>query len=125
VWDVPDDLVVPDVLGRTMFRVVQEALTNVHKHARGAATRVHVRAVPGHRLDVEVANRRPVGTDIEPLLPGTGAGLAGITERVRLAGGAVWAGPTDDGFLLRATIPWPAPAVAPTMTQFPSLEARP
>lgn len=121
-WRVPSSVQVPDTLSRTMFRVVQEGLTNVHKHARGATTRVSVVAVPGHRLEVEVINRLPVGSDLEPLLPGTGTGLAGLTERVRLAGGQLQAGPADGDFEVRATIPWPVaapPQTPPTPTTSP------
>jgi signal transduction histidine kinase len=107
-WQVPDGVPVPELLGRTAFRVVQEALTNVHKHAHGVNAGVMVRGRPGERLDIEVANRRPVGTDVEPLLPGTGTGLEGLAERVRLAGGQVHAGPTRDGFVVRAWLPWVA-----------------
>lgn len=107
-WDVPD-APVPDQLGRTVYRVVQEALTNVHKHAHGVSAAVLVRGRPGGRIDIEVANPRPVGSTVEPLLPGTGTGLDGLAERVRLAGGQVQAGPTPDGFRVRAWLPWPAP----------------
>jgi signal transduction histidine kinase len=107
-WDVPD-APVPDQLGRTVYRVVQEALTNVHKHAHGVSAAVLVRGRPGGRIDIEVANPRPVGSSVEPLLPGTGTGLDGLAERVRLAGGQVQAGPTPDGFRVRAWLPWPLP----------------
>ncbi len=107
-WQVPDGVPVPELLGRTAFRVVQEALTNVHKHAHGVSATVMVRGRPGERLDIEVANLRPVGTDVEPLLPGTGTGLEGLAERVRLAGGKVHAGPSRDGFVVRAWLPWTA-----------------
>ncbi len=107
-WHVPDGVPVPELLGRTAFRVVQEALTNVHKHAHGVSATVMVRGRPGERLDIEVANLRPVGTDVEPLLPGTGTGLEGLAERVRLAGGQVHAGPSRDGFVVRAWLPWTA-----------------
>lgn len=105
-WDVPDGAPVPELLGRTAFRVLQEALTNVHKHAHGASATVLVRGRPGERLDIEVTNPQLVGTAVEPLLPGTGAGLDGLAERVRLAGGQVEAGPTPTGFRVRAWLPW-------------------
>ena len=75
----------PAVAGRTAYRVVQEALTNVHKHARGAASLVRVAGAAGRGLDVEVTNRPPVSA--ESLLPGSGLGLVGLAEGVRLAGG--------------------------------------
>jgi signal transduction histidine kinase len=112
-WDVPDDVPAPELLGRTAFRVIQEALTNVHKHARGASATVLVRGRPGERLDIEVTNPRPVGTSVEPLLPGTGTGLDGLAERVRLSGGQVQAGPTPSGFRVRAWLPWVQDRTAP------------
>lgn len=108
---VGGDLDVPEVVGRTAYRVVQEALTNVHKHARGAATRVHVGGKEGAAVVVEVRNARPVGGD--SLLPGAGAGLVGLRERVELLGGEFASGPTPDGgWLVKASIPWPVNAAA-------------
>ena len=88
----------PNTLGRTIFRVVQESLTNVHKHARGAATDIVISpgvadGVPG--VGVSVSNQRPVAAG--SLLPGSGAGLIGLRERVELVGGTLSAGPTSDG----------------------------
>ena len=109
VW-VPADLVgVPDAVGRTVYRVVQEALTNVHKHARGAATTVTVTGRPGAELLVEVANVAPVGRALTEPLPGAGMGLVGLRERVSLAGGQLAAGTwPGGGWLVRASFPWPA-----------------
>lgn len=94
--DVPD---LPDAVARTAYRVVQEALTNVHKHARSAATTVAVLAA--HRRDegdgvtVDVTNQRPVAATA--LLPGSGSGLVGLRERVELMGGSLDFGPCPDG----------------------------
>lgn len=100
----------PEQVARTAYRVIQEGLTNVHKHARGASTVVRLAGAPGSRLLAEVRNVRPVAA--ETLLPGAGAGLVGLRERVGLVGGELTAGPGDDGgWLLRATLPWPADAV--------------
>lgn len=121
-WDVPE-APVPDQLGRTVYRVVQESLTNVHKHAHGVSASVLVRGRPGGRIDIEVTNPRPVGSGLEPLLPGTGTGLDGLAERVRLAGGQVQAGPTPEGFRVRAWLPWHAPGASvrtPTPTPTPT-----
>ena len=96
-----------DLAGRTAYRVVQEALTNVHKHARGAATCVRVAGGPGRGLSVEVTNRPPVSPD--SLLPGSGLGLVGLAERVTLAGGVLDCGPRPDGgWHVTARMPWPA-----------------
>ena len=50
---------VPDLVGRTAYRVVQEALTNARKHAPGAEVRVRLSGAPGRGLAVEVQNEPP------------------------------------------------------------------
>ena len=96
----------PEVTGRTVYRVVQEALTNVHKHARDAVTTVRLTGAPGDGLVIEVVNVRPVS--VESLMPGAGVGLVGLRERVELAGGTLDAGPAPDGgWQVRAWFPWP------------------
>jgi signal transduction histidine kinase len=88
---------------RTAYRVVQEGLTNVAKHAGPVPTTVLLRHLP-HELVVTVENaapQRPVES-----LPGSGLGLVGLSERVALAGGAVDARPRlDGGFRLTARFP--------------------
>ncbi|WP_329483773.1 histidine kinase [Kribbella sp. NBC_01484] len=100
---LPDD--VPTSLGRTIYRVVQESLTNVHKHARGASTEVQVHGAPGEGVTVRVTNVRPVAAG--SLLPGAGAGLVGLRERVQLVGGRLTTGPTaEGGWRVEAWLPW-------------------
>lgn len=114
--NVTSDLALPDEVpvsvGRTVYRIVQESLTNVHKHARGAATEVLVHGVPGSGVTVRVTNVRPVAA--EALLPGAGAGLVGLRERVTLSEGQLSAGPTPEGgWRVEAWLPWsdgPPPA---------------
>src|SRR5215211_4986826 len=101
---LPDD--VPVSIGRTVYRVVQESLTNVHKHARGASTEVVVYGVSGEGVAARVTNVRPVAAG--SLLPGAGAGLVGLRERVQLAGGRLTTGPTPEGgWHVEAWLPWP------------------
>lgn len=90
------------------YRVVQEALTNVYKHAPGAHATVRI---SGDRaLIVRVHNT--AGPAIRTGPGGTGQGLTGMQERVARTGGSLLARPTDDGgFLVEATIPLsPAPS---------------
>ncbi len=102
----PELAVLDGVTGRTVYRVVQEGLTNVHKHARDAATYVGLWGSPGTRLWVSVANVRPVAASL--LVPGSGVGLLGLRERVMLAGGMLEAGPDGrGGFQVNASFPWP------------------
>jgi signal transduction histidine kinase len=108
----PEDAVLPGGLGRTAYRVVQEGLTNARKHAPGRPVRVLLAGKPGGRLVVELAN--PVGP-ADPVINGSGTGLIGLTERVRLAGGEIDSRVSADGeFVLRAWLPWPAEASAVT-----------
>jgi signal transduction histidine kinase len=110
-YRVPDVAAVPAVTGRTVYRVVQEALTNVRKHAGGTTACVRVAAEPGTGIEVEVTNPAPVGVERDAPLPGSGTGLIGLIERVGLAGGTLEHGWTADGeFRLRAWLPWPRPA---------------
>jgi len=107
--NITSDLVLPDEVplsvGRTVYRIVQESLTNVHKHARGATTEVLVNAAPGAGVMVRVTNVRPVAAGT--LLPGAGAGLVGLRERVDLSGGRLAVGPTPDGgWRVEAWLPW-------------------
>jgi signal transduction histidine kinase len=104
---------VPDLTGRTAYRVVQEALTNARKHATGTEVRVHLTGSAGTGLRVEVRNDAPPptpGLAAGPVPePGAGQGLAGLAERVALASGRLEHGPTaDGGWCLTAWLPWPA-----------------
>ncbi|MBG6068610.1 sensor histidine kinase [Micromonospora ureilytica] len=91
----------PATLGRTAYRVVREALTNVRKHAADAETTVCLRYLPDG-LEVLVRNGPSEGGST---LPGAGQGLLGLRERVELLGGRLEATPVDGGFLVRALIP--------------------
>ncbi|MEV4545117.1 sensor histidine kinase [Micromonospora echinaurantiaca] len=99
----------PAAVGRSVYRIVQEGLTNARKHAAGAAVTVDVAGAPGDGLTVEIRNRWPVGGVTDPEIPGAGTGLVGIAERVHLAGGRLEYGRDDTGdFRLAAWLPWPA-----------------
>ena len=101
----------PATVERTAYRLVQEALTNVHKHAGNAPTEVGV-GYGRDCLEVAVRNAAPAdGPRPGPALPGGGHGLVGLRERVTLLGGTFEAGPRlDGGFEVRASIPAEAPA---------------
>ncbi|MFB7654879.1 MULTISPECIES: sensor histidine kinase [unclassified Streptomyces] len=89
----------------TAFRVVQEALTNVHKHAAGAKTYVRL----AHRVSeiaMQVENEPPPEAAASARLPSGGNGLVGMKERVAALGGVFVSGPTDaGGFRVSAVIP--------------------
>ncbi|WP_049566342.1 sensor histidine kinase [Nonomuraea sp. SBT364] len=102
----------PDGLGRNVYRIVQEALTNARKHAGGAPATVTVTGAPGRGLSAEVRNA--LGARHAARIPGAGAGLIGLAERAGLAGGRLEHGPTPDGeFLVRAWLPWPETGEGP------------
>ncbi|TMR07532.1 histidine kinase [Actinomadura soli] len=101
--NVPDPDRVPSRVGRHAYRIVQEGLTNARKHAPGAAVRVTLDA--GKDLDIEVVNAVPPGPSALAM-PGAGAGLVGLAERVALLGGTLEHGRTGDGrFRLHARLP--------------------
>jgi signal transduction histidine kinase len=95
---------VPEPVERAAYRTVQEALTNIRKHAPGARARVRVRCAAG--LHVEVHNTAPGRLPARPALPGGGHGLVGLRERALLLGGDFHAAPAPDGgFTVRAVFP--------------------
>ncbi|RFS85231.1 sensor histidine kinase [Actinomadura spongiicola] len=101
-----DERPMPVAVGRTVYRLIQEALTNVHKHAGSADTRVGLDLLP-EAIEVEIANDRPTaGPDHR--LPSGGNGLVGLRERVTALGGSFEAGPSGGGYAVRARIPLPA-----------------
>jgi signal transduction histidine kinase len=92
---------VPHALGLNGYRIIQEALTNVVKHA--GPTRVDVRVECGDReLLIEVCNQ---GTGRRPQRLGGGAGLIGMRERVTVFGGSLEYGEHDGGFRVAARLP--------------------
>jgi signal transduction histidine kinase len=105
--DLPGPAQASETAGRTVYRVIQEGLTNARKHAPGAPVEVTV-TTDGETVMAEVISRRPTVTaGPVPAAPaGPGAGLIGLAERVALAGGRLEHGPNAIGdFTLRATIP--------------------
>ncbi len=86
------------------YRIVQEALTNVLKHAAGAPTRVVVRWADG-ALELEILDRGPrTGAGERDAV--AGRGLAGMRERAGMYGGSLDARPRPDGgYEVRARIP--------------------
>ncbi|QBI56376.1 sensor histidine kinase [Streptomonospora litoralis] len=117
----------PETAGRTAYRIVQEGLTNVRRHAPGAHVRVSLHGAPAEGLAVEVHNTAPAagrtpdgrgptaggaaGVEPEPgrgtrdgareagsgAAPVGGQGLLGLAERLSLAGGRLSHGPDDSG----------------------------
>ncbi|MFJ8016986.1 sensor histidine kinase [Streptomyces sp. NPDC096339] len=116
--------VLPPLVERGMYRVVQEALTNAVKHAPGRAVRVGIDHAADHtRVSVVNAAAREgegeratrVRADERTRATG-GRGLAGLRERVTVLGGTLHTGPHRGGFRVTAVLPHQAPARPLTRT---------
>jgi signal transduction histidine kinase len=95
----------PDVVGRTVYRIVQEGLTNARKHAPGALVEVRVSGSPEDGVDVQLRN--PVGFG-STAAPRSGLGLIGLAERAALNGGRLEHLRDGSTFVLHGWIPWGA-----------------
>ncbi|MGO1545431.1 MAG: sensor histidine kinase [Gulosibacter sp.] len=95
--DVPESL--SSSLESTVYRVVQEAVTNIARHSDATDARIEIRA-KNKRLGIRVADN---GTVIAPVREGHG--ISGMRERVESLGGQFRAQATDRGFLVTAEIP--------------------
>jgi signal transduction histidine kinase len=96
---------VPEDVGAAAYRIVQESLTNVLRHAGGAAAEVRLRHRDG-RLEIEV---RDSGTGTGSGTPGSG--IAGMRGRAAAVGGELTTGPAPDGgFVVRAALPLAVPS---------------
>ncbi|MCW2904407.1 MAG: histidine kinase [Streptosporangiaceae bacterium] len=97
----------PAAVAGTAYRVVQEALTNVHKHAGTVSARVALHHLP-EAIEVRVDNDPPVRRP-DHGLPSGGHGLVGLRERVTALGGIFEAGAgAGGGYAVRARVPVPA-----------------
>lgn len=99
--DLPEHL--PELLRRNLNRIVTELLTNAHRHGAAGPVRLTLGS-SDDTLTIEVTN--PLGTE-GTTRPGSGHGLTGLGERAALFGGTVEAGPVDDSWVARATLPLP------------------
>jgi len=96
---------IPEGVGLTVYRVVQEALTNVVKHAAPARCRVSV-AANQQAVSIEITDDGRGGRD-QPKAEEFGHGLLGMRERVKMYGGSFSAGPGQArGFTVSARLPY-------------------
>jgi signal transduction histidine kinase len=102
-----DPTTVPDRIGRTVYRLVQEALTNARKHAPGSSVVVELAGGRGDGVRVAVRNGRNGLTD-PTAQTGAGLGFVGMRERVELAGGRLDVRDDQGVFVLEGWLPWPA-----------------
>lgn len=104
--EIPDTAAVPADLARDAYRIVQESLTNITKHAPGSSAHVRIADCAHEALLVSVRNHTTSSPPTSSL-PGAGAGLIGLRERVALAGGTISFGIDDQGeFVVEASLPW-------------------
>lgn len=96
----------PSLVSRTAFRIVQEGLTNVRKHAASQRVNVVIEGSPGNGIEIDVRNTLPADGAVKPST-GEGTGLIGLTERVALAGGRLTHRSLVGEFRLHARLPWP------------------
>ncbi|MFF3314141.1 sensor histidine kinase [Streptomyces sp. NPDC003035] len=93
---------VPAAVDRTAYRIVQESLTNIARHAAATTASVHI----DYRPDVLAVQVDDDGTATAGSAPTPGVGLLGMRERVTALGGRLRAEPRDDrGFTVRAELP--------------------
>jgi signal transduction histidine kinase len=103
---LPPDARPPEQVGRTVYRIVQEALTNARKHAAGTHVSVSVAGDAAAGITVVVGNAKTVGRLLPEGVPGSGLGLVGLRERAALSGGTLAVDETDRAFILRGWLPW-------------------
>jgi signal transduction histidine kinase len=109
--ELPDDRRLVPELETTVYRVVQESLTNVVKHARASSIDIAVRCADD-AVDVSVVDDG-IGFDTDATVE-VGFGLAGMRERVELAGGELSVLPgARSGTVIRARLPLSEPATPP------------
>jgi signal transduction histidine kinase len=96
----------PPEVSLSLYRVTQEALTNIVKHAPGAPTRVNLAFAP-ETVSLDVENARPRSPSSALAGSGGGFGLQGISERLALLGGYMESGPSSEGWRIAAEVPTP------------------
>ncbi|NKY84675.1 sensor histidine kinase [Nocardia veterana] len=103
-WTIEGSLAaVPDTVGLALYRIVQESLSNVSRHAPGAAVTATV-TVTEQAVEVLIAN--DAGTGPAPAASGVSSGIAGMRARAEAIGGMLAAGPrSEGGFQVYARLP--------------------
>jgi signal transduction histidine kinase len=105
---VLDPASMPERVGRTTYRIIQEGLTNARKHAPGVRVLVRVAGSPADGIDITVRN--PARSLLAPRngsgTPGAGLGLVGLGERAKLAGGRLETRVSAGNFELHGWLPW-------------------
>lgn len=105
--EMPEELPpVPESLGLTVFRVVQESVTNFLKHAGPTAQAIATITCEPEAIDIRVTDD---GVGVQASTEGRGAGVRGMRERVAAMGGTFKAGPrTGGGYEVKVRLPLPS-----------------
>lgn len=113
----------PDAAGRTVYRIVQEGITNASKHAPAATLRIRIEGSPEAGVGIVLRNALGFGPT---RTPGAGLGLVGLAERAELRGGWLVHGieapsdaPGTPTFVLRTWLPWTTSEPAATSESIP------
>jgi signal transduction histidine kinase len=94
---------IDEVRGIALYRLVQEALTNVARHAQASEIDIDIALDPGGgHLQVQISDN---GRGMVPLVTSKGLGLVGMRERIAALGGSIEAGNASRGFRVRAILP--------------------
>ena len=104
---VRDAAAMPERVGRTTYRIVQEGLTNARKHAPGVTVLVDVDGSCEDGVSIRIRN--PARSVLVPAglpTPGAGLGLVGLGERAKLAGGRLETRREGGIFELTGWLPW-------------------
>ncbi len=107
---VHDAATMPEQVGRTTYRIVQEGLTNARKHAPHVAVLVSLQGSPAAGVDITIRNpaRSGYAAPNGAATPGAGLGLVGLRERAKLAGGRLDTRRDHGSFELHGWLPWTA-----------------
>lgn len=114
---VSDPQLCDPLAAHAVYRLVQEAISNVRRHAPGAALYLHLRGGPGVGIHIQATNWLIPNRQLTGSSTGGGHGLPGMAERVEMLDGAFQAGATTEGaFAIAAWVPWltaTQPAIQP------------
>jgi signal transduction histidine kinase len=109
-FDFDTGLAVRPVVGRAVFRIVRESLTNAAKHAEGAPVHVTVKRTEAELQATITSGPQPTTTSTPTISTGGGKGLPGMSERASAAGGSLDVAAGAGGmFTVRARFPLPVP----------------
>jgi signal transduction histidine kinase len=94
---------ISDATSLAAYRIVQESLTNARRHAAGASVRVRLSF---NAAELALAVDSGQGADSDGTWSAGGAGITGMADRATSLGGSFEAGPTPEGFRVRAELPY-------------------